>query len=228
MASYNGEEYILEQVTSILKSLEHANESDYEIIVSDDNSSDQTREIIKKINHAQIFLHKGPGLGLIKNFESLLKRSSGEIIFLADQDDIWVADKVSKCLRALEASDLIVSDAKVVDKDLNILHPSFFALRKSGPGFFKNLIKNSYLGCCMAFKRDVMLDIGCMPFPDSLPMHDWWLGLMFQKSAKVLFLNEQLVLYRRHGKNASASSEKSRYSLLTKLNWRLNLLRNLF
>ena len=56
-------------------------------------------------------------------------------------------------------------------------------------------------GCCMAFKRSI-LDYA-IPFPDNIPMHDQWIGLLSERVGKVEFCNEQLLLYRRHSNNAS-------------------------
>ena len=221
LASYNGSEFIEEQILSILSQLDKRDE----LIISDDSSLDGTTEIIKKIAEAdhrirlfedQIF--KSP----IYNFEHALKKANGDIIFLADQDDIWEPDKVRVSLNELVGYDLIVSDCKVVDINDQVLYRSFYSLNRSGPGFIKNLMHNSYLGCCLAFKKQVLEY--ALPFPKKIPMHDWWIGLIGEAHFKTRFLDESLVRYRRHGKNASPTAEKSQNSILTKVFFRFRLL----
>lgn len=92
-------------------------------------------------------------------------------------------------------------DACIVDANLRISGCSFFEFKKCKKGYWRNLIKNSYIGCCMAFKRSI-LDYA-IPFPDNIPMHDQWIGLLSERVGKVEFCNEQLLLYRRHSNNAS-------------------------
>jgi hypothetical protein len=85
----------------------------------------------------------------------------------------------------------------------------------------KNLWRNSYLGCCMAFQRQVLDYV--LPFPASVPMHDWWIGLMVNLRGRVRFVNEVLVRYRRHGDNATYAVI-SQAPILQQLRWRLGML----
>lgn len=222
MASYNGEKYIRQQIDSILPQL---GESD-ELIISDDSSTDDTISIIKSINDNRITVieeqkFKSP----VFNFENALKNATGDIIFLCDQDDIWLPNKVNSVLPYLEQYDLIVSDCKIVDGNLNIIEDSFFKKMHSSTGFWKNYIKNRYLGCCMAFKKEV-LDYA-LPFPPQIAMHDIWLGLCAELFGHPFFLKKTLVLYRRHGNNASFGSEKSKNSLIFKIKYRISLIKML-
>ena len=213
MPAYNGERYIKAQLESILRSPLVS-----EVLVSDDGSSDRTVEIVKAIPDPRIRLLNGPRAGVIKNCEFLLSRAAGDHIFLSDQDDIWSEDKVAVMLSELQTVDLAVSDCTVVDADLNLVHPSFFALRGSRPGLFRNLVRNSYLGCCMAFNRRLVRHV--LPFPDGLPMHDWWIGLVAESFGGASFIDAPLISYRRHGGNASSASEPSTASLRLRWQWR--------
>ncbi len=138
MATYNGEEYVAEQIQSILSQLEQNDE----IIISDDGSCDNTLNIILQFEDARIKLFHNKNHGLIHNFENALKNAIGDYVFLCDQDDIWLPHKVSEMFDALQLYDLVVSDCTVVDKNLNIILDSFFKQRSSGEGFLKNLYKN--------------------------------------------------------------------------------------
>ncbi len=225
IATYNGQSYIKAQVDSILKQLNN----DDEIIISDDGSTDDTLNIIKnfKDHRIKIFLNNKKvqknAFGYVsRNFENALVNAKGNFIFLADQDDIWVEDKIKLCKEALKNNDLILHDCIVVNKDNNELFSSYFKQNKSKKGILKNIVKNSYLGCCMAFKRSV-LDFA-LPFPQKEVPHDIWLGLIAESFGKVQFLNKKLVRYRRHGNNLSASGEQSSNTLFFKMKYRLIIL----
>lgn len=219
MATYNGEKYIRKQLESIIVQIS----IDDEIIISDDSSTDATIEIIKRINDDRIKLYENNKFrNPIFNFENALKKANNDLIFLCDQDDIWEYNKIEIMKKELLNNDLVVSDCKVVDGNLNVLEDSFFYLRNSGKGFIKNLYQNTYLGCCMAFNRKILGK--ALPFPQKIPMHDIWLGMIGEVFGKTIFINDKLIKYRRHGNNASPTSEKSRYSIYKKINFRFNML----
>lgn len=215
LACYNGGKFIAEQVKSILASARVS-----ELLVSDDGSTDDTAQVLAAIADPRMKLLRGPGRGAAANFEFLLGQASGQVIFLSDQDDVWLPGKVDAMLRALERADLVVCDCAVVDSQLAVIAPSFFKARGSGPGLLKNLWRNSFLGCCMAFRREILAYV--LPFPARVPMHDWWIGLMASRKARVLFLDEILTLYRRHGGNATYAVV-SQAPFSRQLRWRLSL-----
>ncbi|WP_197026494.1 glycosyltransferase [Hylemonella gracilis] len=221
MASFNGAEYIRPQIQSILSQLSSSDE----LVISDDGSTDGTLEIIRGLADERIHLIEGPRRGVAANFECALKHAKGEVIFLSDQDDIWLPGKVIAVQAELDNSDLVLTDCKVVDADLNVQHPSYFQLIDSGPGVLKNLHKNSYQGCCMAMRRSA-LEIA-LPFPAGITVHDWWLGLILECTGRVKFIAEPLVLYRRHGANVSITSERSRNPFWLRIYWRMYLVFNL-
>ena len=213
LACYNGGRFIGEQVRSILASPRVS-----ELLVSDDGSSDDTAQELAAIGDPRMRLLRGPGRGAVANFEFLLGQAAGQLIFLSDQDDVWLPHKVEAMQRALERADLVVCDCSVVDGELRVIEPSFFRARGSRPGFLRNLWRNSFLGCCMAFRRSLLEHV--LPFPAGVPMHDWWIGLMASRKGRVLFLDEVLTLYRRHGANATYAVV-SQAPLAQRLRWRL-------
>jgi len=221
IATYNGEKYIKEQLESILSQLP----VNGEIIISDDSSTDKTLEIISSLKDKRIKIfsnqkYKSP----IFNFENAIKQSSGDFIFLADQDDKWFDNKLQVMLNALQNHDLVVSNASIGDESLNIIKDSYFDWRNSRPGFLKNLIKNSYLGCCIAFNRK-LLNVA-LPFPENIPMHDMWIGMVAEVYFKPVFIPDKLMIYRRHQNNATSINENftSNNSFMSKLGFRYNLL----
>jgi glycosyltransferase involved in cell wall biosynthesis len=222
IATFNGERYIHEQLTSILSQIDN----DDEVVVSDDSSTDNTIEIINSLNDHRIKIFPDQKFrNPLQNFENALRHVTGHIIFLSDQDDVALPGKIDKMLFALQSANLVVSNCEVVDSKLDALHESFFLLQKSGPGLLKNLIKNTYLGCCMAFDRTVLE--ASLPFPQGIPMHDWWIGLVGELVGKCVFIEDPLTLYRRHGNNTSRATEKSSASTMTKLKWRYCLVKSL-
>ena len=225
MATYNGERYIRPQLESILSQL---NDTD-EIIVSDDGSTDNTCDIIKSYGDNRIKLISNTGTrGYTSNFENALQHSKNQIIFLSDQDDIWLKNKVSICLKELENTAFVVHDATIVNQNLNIISPSYFNERKVLHGFWGNIIKFGYLGCCMAFRREVLN--AALPFPPNhhLCTHDNWLFLVASKSFRYKVIYQSLILYRRHSSNTSTGGKKRTLDLFFMLKYRLYLLYHLF
>ncbi|MBR5015806.1 MAG: glycosyltransferase family 2 protein [Clostridia bacterium] len=217
MAAYNGEKYIEQQLESILTQLR----ADDEVIVSDDNPAGGTKEAVDRLGDPRIRYVEGPGKGVIKNFEHALSLTTGDIIFLADQDDVWLPGKVAACVSEIEnGATLVLHDAKVVDENLGVINESFFEINGSAPGFWKNIKKNSFMGCCMAF--DAGLKDAVMPFPDNLPMHDQWIGLIAERKGKVKLLYSPYLLYRRSGDSLTGRPT----SLSQKIKWRVSSLKD--
>jgi len=218
IATYNGEKFIKEQLDSIL--LQLGNED--EIIISDDGSTDDTIKIAASYQDARIKTFRNSFKNLILNFEFALKQAKGEYIFLSDQDDIWMSNKVEICMNDFQKGyDLILSDCSIFDSASKVtLHPSFFDFNKSKRGIVNNIIKNSYIGCCMAFNNKVKNRV--LPFPDNIPMHDSWIGINSELYYNVNFNKNSLIKYRKHSKNASdTSSGISKYSFLKKVSYRI-------
>lgn len=219
IATYNGAKYINKQVESILLQLG----IDDEIVVSDDGSIDQTISILESFGDERIKIFRNTGRhGVVSNFENALNHSSGEVIFLSDQDDIWDKNKVGRCLMALKDSDLVIHSSRVFFEDGSHPDGDFFTIRHSGPGYWKNLIRNTFVGSCMAFRKDVKDYV--LPFPKHILWHDMWIGLMVEKKGRTKFIDEQLLYYRRHGDNASATSEETTFSRLFQLKYRMQML----
>lgn len=225
IASYNGEKYISQQLESILSELL---END-EVIISDDNSSDRTLDIVQSFNDKRIKVFKNENSTgrPTENFGNALKHARGDIIFLSDQDDIWLENKYSKMLAILKNNILVLSDSILVDSELNVIQPSFFKYHNSKKGVLRNSIKNSYFGSCMAFRRELLNF--ALPFPRSKEIgHDVWLGLVAEIIGSVGFLDEQLILYRRHDSAVTAHGMgKSNRSLTVKVWGRVIMLKYL-
>jgi glycosyltransferase involved in cell wall biosynthesis len=223
MATYNGAAFIRQQIDSIVPQLKPQDE----VIFSDDGSTDKTLSIILDYHDKRFkIIDNGRSGSPAKNFEKGLGYCSGDLIFLADQDDVWMPDKVWRMQQYLTQFDLVLTDCSIINDQNKKVVDSFFEKQRSRKGLFTNLLRNSYMGCCMAFDRKIMDRI--LPFPVDLKAHDQWIGLIAEKYYSVHFLNEQLVQYRRHGLNYSLTGEKSTRSFMEKLSHRITMLNNIY
>ena len=220
MASYNGERYISQQIDSILPQLRAQDE----LIISDDGSKDKTMEIIKHYaeKDSRVRVVQGPRQGVIKNFEHALLCCKGDILCLCDHDDLWHPDKVDSLMECFCSTGaiLVMHDARIIDGAGHLIAPSFFATCHTRTGFLKNIWKNSYIGCCMSFRRELLQTV--LPFPSDIPMHDQFIGLMAERRGHVELITRPLIDYRRHGNNVSADHHGS---LGTMLSQRISMLR---
>jgi glycosyltransferase involved in cell wall biosynthesis len=202
-----------------------------EIVISDNSSTDGTLEIISSFcsDKIRVFQKKRDTQfhrkNIIANTEFVLSKANGDYIFLADQDDVWLPNKVEKMLTALLYDEMAISDCIVINENGKILHTSFFDLNKSKFHFPNNIIRNPYLGCAMAFRRSVLDAV--LPFPTNIPMHDIWIGNACEYFFSVRVIEKPLMYYRRHANNLSSTSDRSKYGLFAKIGFRLNLIRAL-
>ena len=206
MISYQGAKYIEEQLDTILATLGDEDE----VIVSDDGSTDGTREILVRyeMKDMRVRMIDGPKKGVKANVENALRACQGKYIFLADQDDIWMPEKVEKVMATLTDPQvgLVVHDAIVTDGTCQeVVLDSFYSLKGSGAGVLKNIWRNTYIGCCMAFKRELLEEV--LPIPGYIEMHDQWIGVINDSLHRgTKFIPDKLIKYRRHGNNASGMS----------------------
>lgn len=208
IATYNGEKYIERQLTSILKQLRRNDE----VIIVDDCSKDSTVAIIQDMQDDRIKLYTNHiNIGFLATFERSLSlvSSTSEIVFLSDQDDIWMDNKVEKILYCFrdKTIDIIAHDAIIIDENNHILHRSFTEIRRITTSTIKNIISNSYTGCCLAFRANVKKVI--MPIPRQASYHDRWIGIIGKLyGMKITFIPDKLIYYVRHNNNASPAKRR--------------------
>ena len=221
MATYNGEPFLREQIDSILSQL---NEKD-ELVISDDNSKDSTVDIIKSYHDKRIklFINKEKK-GVTHNFENALVHSKGDLIFLADQDDVWLPGKIKELISFLKEGnyDVVTCNCALTDTYLNIIQNEYYAVKSPlEKSVWGNFIKNLWLGSCMVFKRRVLL--ATLPFPPKMAAHDMWIALFSQIHFRCGYHPKVLQLYRRHENTVSFAGTKSTNSLWYKISYRLYL-----
>jgi glycosyltransferase involved in cell wall biosynthesis len=195
---------------------------DDELIISDDSSTDATLEIIHSFGDARIALLEGNKFySPIYNIENALKQASGELLVLADQDDIWLNNKLDVVRRQLnkkiDRPALVLMDGYIIDAEGVRTGQTIFGRQPVKHGILANLYDNCFTGCTSAFTRP-LLELA-LPFPPGIPMHDSWLGILALRQGEVEFVTEKTMEYRRHGSNLSYR----RRNPLLQIRWRLCL-----
>ena len=221
MATYNGERFLKEQIDSIIVQLSPEDE----LVISDDHSADTTCEIIRSYKDERIkFYVNELAKGVTHNFENALLHSKGEIIFLADQDDVWLPGKIKELSDFLVQGnyDVVTNDCALTNSNLEIIQQSYYAEKSPiDKSVFGNFVKDLWLGSCMAFKRKVL--VATLPFPKKVAAHDLWMALYSQLHFKCGYYPKVLQLYRRHENTVSFAGAKSTNKLAYKINYRLYL-----
>lgn len=221
MAVYNGEKYIKEQ----LESLRLQAKAPDEVIIMDDCSTDNTAEVISRYLEEQSldwsFEVSSYNRGYVDNFTELLHRTRGDIIFLADQDDIWELDKIARLEEKMSQNPEILAlntSFECIDgegKELPARTPAFTS--NHGLMICKNIKKNQLvkvkadynlcynisMGCTMAFRRALLEDFFRLEDLKQLP-HDWKINLLAALKGGLYFWNITAIRYRIHKDNTSS------------------------
>ena len=219
LATYRSERFLEEQLQSILQQqlLEEWNRSQatpLQILVRDDDSSDQTWDLLLQMekNSGRMLLDRGPRLGIMGNFNALLANTEAPYVALSDADDVWTPYRLHQGMRALRQAEqkwgasvplLVCSDAQLCDERLQILHPSFWSHQGLHPDrctLRHLLVQNIVQGATVLCNR-ALLDVA-LPIPPNAILHDWWLGLVAAAIGHVIPLRDPLLLYRQHGANS--------------------------
>lgn len=202
LATFNGARFLREQ----LDSLAAQSRLPDELVVGDDNSSDETLAMLEAFAATAPFAVRvkvnAPGLGPAANFARTIARCQGDLIFLCDQDDVWLPAKIETMAAAMaERPGCLVAlhDARLVDGDgrpLGLTMGDQIAAAGADPA------KGLVAGCCMAF--DARLACLYDPAP-ATPYHDAWLTSLADRLDARAYVPEALIDYRRHGANVSQS-----------------------
>lgn len=217
MATYNGGKFVRGQAVSILSQLSPNDE----LIVSDDSSSDNTIQELLSLNDERIHIFSNNCFHTpIFNFENAIIHANGDIIFLVDQDDEWRADRIGYALTMHKDGCMLVSCNRlnIYDDRTEISNVNPYS-----HSWWMNLLKPTYVGCCMSFRRELLNVI--LPFPKSIAMHDLWIGLLAQRNFKCGFIDTPLINYNRHGESYIAKHKRSFYNRLV---YRVNMLLQVF
>lgn len=211
MAAYNGGKFVDAQLRSILMQLRPHDE----VVIVDDGSTDDTVSRIQELGDARIrLLRHEANAGVLATFEDALRCASGEILFLADDDDVWAPAKVQRFMEAF-ASDsqvgVVSSRVRMIDEDDRPLPDSRINRRgRFRAGFWLNLYMNHYQGSAMAVRASLLGRVLPFPAQDSF-LHDAWIGTRNDLlGGKAVYIEEDLLYYRRHSNNASRTKSLAR------------------
>lgn len=205
MATYNGEKYVREQLESIWSQSVKPDE----IIISDDASTDNTISVIeyfiKQTGAPVTLIENSENHGFIKNFHTALSHANGDIIFLSDQDDLWLPDRIAACKRIFDrqpevlslSCGLIVSDGTAIAADVKKKD------RFSKVPLSRFLRYPHYPGMAMALRKELVKEMLACGNTDAV--HDWLLNYLAAKKGGMYYLDTPLVIYRQHKGNTIGS-----------------------
>ena len=220
LSTYNGEKYVGAQIHSILTQ----SYKNLVLVVRDDGSSDKTVKIVKEYmeNYSNIKLVEGKNLGFIKSFFELLKLEQADYYAFADQDDVWLPDKIAFAVKSLDKLDnskpnMAFSNSDYYDVDMKLIKEGEKGKTFS---FTNSLYECVTQGMTMVINqktKDTVLDY----MPERVFFHDWWVYMICSGMGNVAYDDVTTVKYRRDGKNATAEGE----NFIKLLIWRI---KNLF
>ena len=213
LATYNSSKHLKEQLDSLCN---QKTSVDYNIYIRDDGSTDNTLEIIEDyvLNKTNILLIKDNciNLGAKKSFMKMLANITSEYYMFCDHDDIWLENKIDETYKEIKNQEnnfdtktpiIVHTDLTVIDQDRNVINNSFWNYSRISPIILgkKNNIQvlNCVTGCTMIFNNAAKLT--SIPYPENIPMHDWWLAIATSKHGIIKHLNKPSVLYRQHNLN---------------------------
>lgn len=232
LSTYNGERYLQE----FLDSLQYQTYKNFIIIARDDCSNDNTLNILKS-NNIQI-LESNVNLGAKLSFGVLLRYAINEFdidyIMFADQDDIWLPNKIEITLSHMIESEsknqnyalAVHTDLCVVDENLNIIDKSFWHYEAINPRLNTlntMLVQNVITGCTLMINKK--LAQLALEIPKECYMHDWWIGLTASAFGIIIPVYEQTILYRQHNNNDTGAKRYS-YSPFVLIRKIYNIIKN--
>lgn len=204
MSTYNGEQFLEEQLKSLLKQTY----DNIEILIRDDGSKDGTSAILKKYAeknlNMQVYLEEN--VGVTKSFFSLLQKSDADYIAFSDQDDIWLEEKVERAVEKLEKIKepaLYCSNKILVDSNLKIIKENEY--KKLKPGFENAVVECICTGCTSVMNRALAENIK-ENIPEKAIIHDWWCYLVATYLGKTIFDENAYIWYRQHERNVIGAS----------------------
>jgi len=225
LSTYNSERFLKD----LFFSLEQQSYSDWRLIIRDDGSTDGTMGLIfgfeeKNKDRVLIVGNNGLNLGPKQSFVELLNHSTANYIMFCDHDDYWLTNKIEYSLKRIKEIEktnlgkpaLVCSDLIVTDKDLEIIHSSFWKRSRIDPNNIKNIyrlaINNAVVGCTVMMNREAKSI--ALPIPEQAVMHDWWIALKVVQNGVIGLIEEPTILYRQHPDNAIGAKSVENYSRL--------------
>ena len=224
MCTYNGERFIKEQIDSIL----NQTYTNLELIITDDGSTDSTIEIIKNCqkddNRIKLYVND-KNLGFVKNFERAISLCSGDLIALADQDDIGRDYKLEIFSEKINDNVLIYSDAILIDENSKETGKELIRPKKNmveGRCNKAFLLANCVSGNTLMFKKELVEYI--LPIPQAITFHDTWIAFVASSYGSITFTDEALTYYRRYSEQVTNQRKSNYKSFLQRYNFKKDLM----
>ena len=221
LCTYNGEAFLERQ----LETLVNQTYRNVEIVISDDNSTDETLLIIQKFSDEYSFINlfkTDINLGFVKNFEKAIMHCSGDFICLCDQDDVWNLSKVERLMNDIGSCNLIYHNSNFIDENDNVIGNDTMATKYnmfSGHSPLPFLLSNCISGHAIMFKRSLVPFI--IPFDEAF-YHDWWIAYVaFNLKENVVYFDEVLVSYRQHGESITDNFKLKEMNANVDLDYRI-------
>jgi glycosyltransferase involved in cell wall biosynthesis len=200
LCSYNGSQYLAEQIDSILR-------QDYrplELIISDDASTDNTRDVLKQYetNPAVRIFYQEKNIGLTLNFAFAAAKANGQLIAFSDQDDIWMENKITKLVAAIGDGPLVYSDSLLVDEQGKSMDRKLSDLKRMYTGNDSRgyILYSCVWGHGMLIIRKLLEQ--SLPMPEQVH-HDIWIAFLAFQNGGIKYLDEVLTHYRQHSHSTS-------------------------
>ncbi|SMG26046.1 Glycosyl transferase family 2 [Fibrobacter sp. UWB15] len=232
LATYNGEKYLAQMLDSLVVQTRPA---DF-IVAVDDGSKDNTPAILKSYENRlplQVtILEKNSGhrAAFSKALELAQPQlSDSDLIALADQDDIWLPQKLELLEKEILDKALVFGDAQVVDADGKIMADSWRSYSKIEKKIsMEQQIAgiNNVTGCLSLFRAALLKTI--LPIPEGVTVHDRWIAMIADRQGGIAAIDTPVVQYRIHGNNAvgGVAAPSMSKTLETQIQWIQTILDN--
>ncbi|HFU3985585.1 TPA: glycosyltransferase family 2 protein [Streptococcus suis] len=206
MSTYNGQQFLAEQIRSI----QDQTYTDWTLLIRDDGSSDKTKEILQDFASQDsriclIDVEETENLGVIKSFHRLVHYEQADYYFFSDQDDVWLPDKLAVSLQEAQSYPtdqplMVYMDLTVVDQNLRVMKESMIRSQShhANTQLVQELTENTVTGGVAMINHSLA---GLWSGTEDILMHDWYLALLASAFGKLVFIDRPGELYRQHADN---------------------------
>lgn len=235
MATYNGENYIEDQI----KSIQNQTYENWCLYISDDGSSDCTTDLIKKcmsVDQRIKLINIERQGGVIKNFEKTLQNTNSDYIVLSDQDDLWPKNRLEILLTEIKSREeknkdkaiLVFTDLELINENGVKINDSFYKINKINP--ICNMKPNRLLWSCTVYGCTTIMNRKllslALPIPETALMHDQWLAFIANRNEGLFYCDYRSIKYRQHANNVVGGSSNSFFDKLKKFKKNLKNIKN--
>lgn len=223
LSTYNGEAYLTQQLDSLLQQTY----KNWQLIIRDDGSDDNTINIItqyqQKDSRIQFIPDNAGKLGAFNSFDYLIKHHSGDqYTMFCDQDDIWLPDKIANAVEQAKLHEqskpfLVHCEVKMVDEQLKLLNPKFINLPNKTIDYFKILVFGNFIPGCSLLVNHCLIE-KYLAIPKPCLSYDHWLLLNAAIVGEIMFEKRPGILYRRHQSTVTQANNRGLNYFISRIN----------